>query len=283
MSAPFTHFENGDKTLARLAPHTITTKPWDLPTALAKYAAQGIGGISIWRDAIGDMPLNDAAKLIADSGVTPVSYVRGGFYTGATPAVRQTSIDDNLKMIDEAAALGIPMIVLVCGATPGISINENICQIRAGIEATVAHAEASGVRLAIEPLHPMYADQRSAVATMKAANNLCDRINSPMVGVAVDVYHVWWDPELEAELARCGRDGRIFALHLCDWKLDMEHMLQDRGLMGEGIIDIPRIRQLAEDVGFRGYLEVEIFSQRWWAEDQDQFLAEIIRTYQENS
>ncbi len=283
MRAPFTQFERGDKSLARLAPHTITTKPWDLPTALAKYAAQGIGGISIWRDAIGKAPLAETAQRIADSGVTPVSYVRGGFYTGNTPAIRQTSIDDNLKMIDEAATLGIPMIVLVCGATPGISINENLSQVRAGIEATVAHAEACGVRLAIEPLHPMYADQRSAVATMKAANDLCDRIASPMVGVAVDVFHVWWDPELEAELARCGRDGRIFALHLCDWKLDMEHMLQDRGLMGEGIIDVPRIRQLAEDVGFHGYLEVEIFSQRWWAEDQDKFLAEIIRTYQDNS
>ena len=280
--APYCGFEKGDLSMARLAPHTITTKPWDLYTALDKYAAKGIGGISIWRDAVAGLVPAEVRKRLRDTGIVPVSYVRGGFYTGDASA-RAASVSDNLKMIDEAAELEIPMIVLVCGATPGQSVTENMCQIREGIEATVAHATSVGVKLAIEPLHPMYADQRSAVATMRSANELCEAIASPMVGVAVDVFHVWWDPELEAEVARCGRNGAIFAFHMCDWKLDMADMLNDRGLMGEGIIDVPRIRRMVEDAGFRGYLEVEIFSKRWWEQDQDLFLDEIIRTYKEKS
>lgn len=276
--APFAGFEKGDLSLARLAPHTVTTKPLPLFEALDSYAARGIGGISIWRDAVEGLSANDVKAKLSDTGITPVSYVRGGFYTG-TPRSREEAIADNLKMIDEAAELGIPMIVLVCGATPGQTLTENLSQIRAGIEATLSHAVASGVKLAIEPLHPMYADQRSAVATMKTANEMCEFIGSPSVGVAVDLFHVWWDPELEAQMARCGRNGNIFALHLCDWKLNMSHMLQDRGLMGEGIIDVNRIRRMAEDAGFRGYLEVEIFSKHWWAQDQDYFLDQIVDMY----
>ncbi len=281
MSAPLQRFESGDKSLARLAPHTITTKPWPIETAIEKYADAGIGGMSIWRDAIDGRKRTDVKRWLGDAGITPVSYVRGGFYTGDT-AAREKAVADNLAMIDEAAELGIPMIVLVCGATPGQTVTENLAQIRDGIAATVAHAEACGVNLAIEPLHPMYADQRSAVATMRTANDICDLVASPAVGVAVDVFHVWWDAELEAEITRCGRAGRIFAFHMCDWKLDMEHMLFDRGLMGEGIIDVARMRRLVEEAGFKGYLEVEVFSNRWWAADQDHFLQEIIRTYNDH-
>ncbi len=281
MGAPLQLFEAGDKSLARLAPHTITTKPWSIETAIEKYAAAGIGGMSIWRDAVEGRKRSDVKRWLSDAGITPVSYVRGGFYTGESASTRQASIDDNLVMIDEAAELGIPMIVLVCGATPGQTVAENLAQIGEGISATVEHAESAGVQLAIEPLHPMYADQRSAVATMRSANELCDLIASPAVGVAVDVFHVWWDPEFEVELSRCGRAGRIFAFHMCDWKLEMKDMLQDRGLMGEGIIDVARMRRLVEEAGFRGYLEVEVFSKHWWAQDQDQFLAEIVRTYNE--
>ena len=283
MKAPHGQFQKGDKSLARLAPHTITTKPWDLFTALDKYAAKGIGGISIWTQAVEGLDFAEVRAKLRDTAITPVSYVRGGFYTGLTADTRQKAIDDNLKMIDEAAELEIPMIVLVCGATPGLTPVENLAQIRDGIAATLDRAETCGVSLAIEPLHPMYADQRSAVATMKAANDLCDALASPLVGVAVDVFHVWWDAQLDAEIARCGRNGNIFAFHMCDWKLDMADMLNDRGLMGEGIIDVPRLRRVVEDAGFRGYLEVEVFSNRWWAEDQDRFLDEIIRTYETNS
>jgi sugar phosphate isomerase/epimerase len=279
MGAPFQQFYVGDKGLARLAPHTITTKPWPIETAIEKYAAAGIGGMSIWRDAVEGREIAAVKRQLSDAGITPVSYVRGGFYTDSSAAKRRAAIDDNQAMIDEAAELGIPMIVLVCGATPGQTMTQNVAQIVDGIQATVAHAESVGVHLAIEPLHPMYADQRSAVATMRTANDICDLVASPNVGVAVDVFHVWWDSELEAQIVRCGQAGRIFAFHMCDWKLDMEHMLFDRGLMGEGIIDVARMRRLVEDAGFHGFLEVEIFSNRWWAEDQDVFLQEIVRAY----
>ena len=133
--------------------------------------------------------------------------------------------------------------------------------------------------MAVEPLHPMYADTRSAIATVKMANDLCDRIDSPMVGVTIDVFHCWWDPDLQNEITRAGAAGRLFSYHVCDWKTDMSDMLNDRGLMGEGVIDIPRITSWMDDAGFDGAIEVEIFSTRWWAEDQNSFLSEIIDSY----
>ncbi len=272
-------FAPGSKDLKRLCIHTITTKPWDIHTAIEKYRDAGIGGISVWRDAVAGENLNSIRDKIKAAGMAPVSLVRGGFYTGEESTTRQAAIDENKEAIDECAAIGAPVVVLVCGATPALTIYENLMQIQAGIEATLDHAASCGVKLAIEPLHPMYADTRSAVATMRSANDLCDAIASPQVGVAVDVFHVWWDPEFETELDRCGRSGNMLVLHLCDWKTTMDDMLNDRGLMGEGIIHLKRMRSLAESAGFAGFHEIEIFSNRWWAEDQDRFLNEIIEAY----
>lgn len=273
-------FPAGDKNLLRLCIHTITTKPWPIHTALEKYHAAGIGGISVWRDAIAGHNLESIRKDIAAAGLTPVSLVRGGFFTGKEAAKRTEAIGENKRAIDECAAIGAPIVVLVCGATPGLSIRENLDQIRAGIEALLDHAKACKVKLAIEPLHPMYADTRSAVTTMKAANDLCDAIQSDRVGVAVDVFHTWWDPEFETELNRCGKSGNILAYHLCDWKSNMSDMLNDRGLMGEGVIDLKRMTRQVETAGFAGFHEVEIFSTHWWAQDQDAFLKAIIAAYQ---
>ena len=275
-------FEKGNKDRSRLCMHTITTKPWDIHQAIAKFSSAGIGGISVWRDTIEGKNLEAIKNEISSAGMEAVSLVRGGFYTGHTKEERQKSIDDNLRAIDEAAAIAAPMVVLVCGATPGLTVHENLQQIQDGTEATLDHAIASGIKLAIEPLHPMYADIRSAVPTMKAANDLCDAIQSANVGVAVDVYHVWWDPEFEKEIARCGEAGNILAYHICDWKTDMSDMLQDRGLMGEGIINLKRMKKLVEDAGFNGYEEVEIFSKKYWAQDQDEFLNKIIAAYDEH-
>jgi len=278
MSLP--QFESGDRSLSRLCIHTITTKPWDIHTAIAKYSAKGLGGISIWRDTLEGKDVSAVAKQIRDGGLHAVSLVRGGFYTGKTAQDRQKGIDDNLRAIDECAAVGAPMVVLVCGATPGQSVGENLAQIQAGIEATLDHAKACKVKLAIEPLHPMYADTRSSVSTLKSANDLCDAIGSPVVGVAVDAFHVWWDPEFGKEIVRCGKSGNILAYHVCDWKENMAHMLLDRGLMGEGVIDLKTMGKQVVGAGFDGLFEVEIFSNRYWAMDQDAYLDDIIRTYQ---
>lgn len=266
--------------LDRLCVHTMTTKPLSLEQAAPAYAKRGISGITVWRDSMmaAGGPLK-SRQIINDNGLAIVSLCRGGFFTYATAAEKQKAIDDNLLAIDEAALLGAPMVVLVCGARPGQSMETSRSQIAEGIAAIEPYARACGVKLAIEPLHPMYAADRSAINTLCQANDLCATLSSPFVGVALDVYHTWWDPALASEIARCGTSGWLMAFHVCDWLIPTTDLLLDRGLMGEGCIPIPEIRRLVEATGFRGFIEVEIFSNRWWAEDQSKFLDAIVSAY----
>lgn len=261
--------------------HTITTKPWGLETAVQKYAAAGIGGISIWRDAAQAFSggLRAAGEMTRSEGLDIVSYVRGGFFTGLDAATRQAGIDQNKRIVDEAAEIGAPLIVLVCGATPGQSLFASRDQIAEGLAAVLPHAEAAGIKLGIEPLHPMYADSRSAVSTMAQSNAICDRVGHASLGITVDVFHVWWDDALEAQIRLAGEKGRLFSFHICDWKNNPADMLNDRGLMGEGLVDIPRIRSWVRAAGFDGYDEVEIFSNRYWAMDQDQYLDDVKQAF----
>jgi sugar phosphate isomerase/epimerase len=269
--------------LSKLCIHTITTRPWSLDDAIRHYAAAGVAGISVWRQAIEDQDPAQAGRRIREAGLSVVSLVRGGFYPALKKGDRQKAIDDNLRIIDEAAALGAPLIVLVCGAVPGQPLEDSRRQIRDGIQATVKHAEEAGVKLAIEPLHPMYADSRSAINTLGQANDIAEAIDSPLVGVAVDVYHLWWDPDLEQQIRRCGRLGKILAFHICDWKTPTEDILYDRGLMGEGCIPIRQIRDWVESAGFSSFNEVEIFSTTRWSQNQERWLQEIIQAYRQSS
>ena len=259
--------------------HTITTKPWSLEEALDHYAQKAIGGISVWQNAIEGMGAQKAGELIRQYPIRVVSYVRGGFFPGTTEKKRREAIDHNKRMLDEAAAIGAPLLVLVCGAEPQQSLELSRQQIREGIEAILPHAQSVGVKLGIEPLHPMYADTRSAINNMKQANDLVEKIGSKEVGVVVDVYHLWWDEALEAEIGRCGNMEALFAFHVCDWKVPTADMLLDRGLMGEGCIDIPAIRSWVENAGFNGFIEVEIFSNKYWEMDQEAFLDKIVEAY----
>lgn len=268
-----------DRDLSKLCVHTITTKPWTLEEAADHYARAGVRGISVWRDALIGRPIGQTGQLLRDHDLTIVSLCRGGFFPHVDAVGRQAALDDNRRAIDEAAELGAPHVVLVCGAAPGQPLTESRKQIRDGIAAVLPHAEAAGVKLAIEPLHPMYADNRSAINTLGQANDMAEALNSPSVGVAVDVYHLWWDPALEAEIARCGKNGHLFAFHICDWKTPTVDLLNDRGLMGEGCIDLRSIRAWVEATGFTGFNEVEIFSNRYWADDQSEFLANIKHAY----
>lgn len=265
--------------LSRLCIHTITTRPLNVFEAIKKYSEMGISGITLWRDSYSGHKLSEVRKQIEECGLTPVSVCRGGFFPSVSEAVRKDSVTVNIAAIHEAAELGAPMVVLVCGADPRQSLETSRDQIRQGIEAILPEAEKSGIKLAIEPLHPVYADTRSAINTMKQANNMADFFDSPLVGVAVDVYHVWWDPELQMEIGRCGERNRLFAFHICDWKSPTEDILNDRGIMGEGCIDIPRIRGWMESAGFDGHHEVEIFSDRYWKSDQDEYLKNIVSAY----
>lgn len=265
--------------LSKLCIHTITTKSWSIEEAAEKYNKAGVKGISVWRQYLEGRNIAATGKMLRDHDLEIVSLVRGGFFPSVSSTIRNKAIADNKKAIDEAAALGAPMIVLVCGADPGQALETSREQIREGIETILPYALENGVKLAIEPLHPMYADTRSAVNTMAQANDMAEAIASDHVGVAADVYHIWWDPDLEQQLMRCGQNGNLFAFHICDWMSPTVDLLNDRGLMGEGCIPIRKIRGWAEAAGFRGFNEVEIFSDRLWAEDQNEFLEKIVAQY----
>jgi sugar phosphate isomerase/epimerase len=260
---------------SRLCIHTVTTRPWGIEEAAEHYAAAGVGGITVWRDTLDGRDPAATGRLLREHGLDVVSYVRGGFFASTEAPARQAAIDDNRRIIDEAAALGAPLVVLVVGATPEQPMDASRAQVRDGLEAILPHAEAAGVRLGIEPLHPVYADCRSAINTLGQANDVVEHFRHPLLGVVVDVYHVWWDPALEAEIARAGRNDSLFAFHVCDWKTPTEHLLLDRGLMGEGCIPLRQIRGWVEAAGFDGYVEVEIFSETYWRQDQHDFLRRI--------
>jgi sugar phosphate isomerase/epimerase len=266
--------------MRRLCVHTITTKPLCLEECLVQFPKQGVTGITIWRQALEGRDLGTVARQTREAGLEVVSLCRGGFFPAATAAGRQTAIDDNLKAIEQAHAVGAPLIVLVCGAVPGQSLVESRKQIADGIAAVLPAAEQAGVKLAIEPLHPMYADDRSAVNTMRQAHEICDALGSPKaVGIAVDVYHVWWDPELKAQIDLAGQTARLHAFHICDWRTPTTDLLNDRGLIGEGCINIREISDWVDATGFTGHREVEIFSNRLWAIDQQVFLGKISESY----
>lgn len=260
--------------LGRCCIHTMTTKPWGLAEAARAYAAAGIGGITVWRQHLEGSPLADSAAILADSGLRVVSLCRGGFFPGTTQAARTAALDDNRTAIDEAAAIGAPLVVLVCGAVPGMPLAEARKQIAEGIAAVADHAAQAGVKLGIEPLHPMYADARSAVNTLGQANDMAETLGSPAVGVTVDVYHVWWDPDLEAEIRRAGE--KLLSFHVCDWRTPTRDLLNDRGLMGEGCIPLRQIRGWVEQTGFDGPVEVEIFSDAYWSMDQAAYLERVV-------
>lgn len=269
--------------LSQLCIHTITTKPWSVETAAQQFSKAGVKGITVWRDALTGRNITQTGHMLRDTGLEIVSLCRGGFFPSSDTTKRKIALDDNRKAIDEAAELGAPLIVLVCGSDPTQSLEDSRKQIQDGIMAVLPHARAAGIKLAIEPLHPMYADTRSAVNTMQQANDMACEINSPLVGVAVDVYHLWWDPHLEDEIKRCGKNNHLFAFHICDWNVPTSDFLLDRGLMGEGCIPVNKIRSWVEETGFSGFYEVEIFSNKFWSEDQDVFLNKIIKAYQEKS
>ena len=267
------------KDVSRCAIHTQTNKPWSLAQSIEGYARVGVRGISVWRHVLEPIGAKAAGAMLRDAGMHVPALVRGGFFVGREPRERQAAVDSNRVCIDEAVAIGAEMVVLVCGAVPGIALEEARKQVADGIAAVLDHARASNVKLAIEPLHPMYAADKSCINRMAEARAICEQLRHPMLGIAVDCYHVWWDPDLRQEIALAGRQKTLFGFHVCDWRVDTRDMLTDRGLMGDGCIDIPTIRGWVEEAGFRGYNEVEVFSEEYWAMDQNAYLDQISRAY----
>ncbi len=264
--------------LSRLCIHTMTTKPWSLATCVREYERAGVPAITVWRQVLDA----EGVAALQASSLRVTALCRGGFFPAVEAAGRQKALDDNRRAIDEAAAIGAPAVVLVCGAVPGLALKEARHHIAEGITAVLPHARANGVKLSIEPLHPQYAADRSAVNTMAQARRICQQVNSTGssdVGIAVDAYHVWWDDSLEVELQLAGAQGWIHAFHVCDWKIQQTDVLNDRGLMGDGCIDLRGMRSMVEAAGFTGDIEVEVFSNRYWAMEQNEYLAQVIQAF----
>lgn len=279
---PMPFFMNPLTDLSRCAIHTQTNKPWSLRQCVDAYSSVGVKGISVWRHVIEPIGSKEAGKIIRDHGMSVPAVVRGGFFTSLHAAARSVALDMNRACIDEAREIDAEMVVLVVGATPGLPLEDARKQVAEGIAALVPHAKSANVKLAIEPLHPMYAADKSCINRMTDARRVCRIVGDPIVGIAVDVYHVWWDPDLEREIKLAGESGLIFAFHICDWLANTKDLLTDRGLMGEGVVDIRRIRSWVEATGFNGFNEVEIFSERLWGMDQNEYVAKITQAYHEN-
>ncbi len=260
--------------LDRLSLNTATVRAqWSLAECIEGCVRHGIPAIAPWRDKLAELGAERAGRLIRDAGLRVTGLCRGGMFPVAEPSGRQAVIDDNRRAVDEALEIGAECLVLVVGGLPGGS--KDIAgareQVRDGIATLLEYARPTGIPLAIEPLHPMYAADRACINTMAQANDLCDELGAGL-GIAVDVYHVWWDPDLEREIRRAGAQ-RLLAFHVCDWLVPTRDLLTDRGMMGDGVIDIPLIRAWVEAAGYSGACEVEIFStETWWKRDPDEVL-----------
>ncbi|MGF6233529.1 sugar phosphate isomerase/epimerase [Inquilinus ginsengisoli] len=258
-----------------------TRMQWDMRQAAEACLGHGITAIAPWRDQVHKIGLAEAARIVRDNGFKVTGLCRGGMFPAGDPEARKAAIDDNLHAVDEAAALGADCLVLVVGGLPAGSRDIGAARqmVADGIAAILPHARASGIPLAIEPLHPMYAADRACVNTLKQALDICDLLGDG-IGVAIDVYHVWWDPELMPQIARAGAGGRILAHHICDWLVPTTDLLLDRGMMGDGVIDLRGIRAAIEAAGFRGPQEVEIFSaENWWKRPGDEVLRTCVERY----
>lgn len=265
-----------------LSLNTATVREqWNLRQMIEACARHGIRGISPWRDKLDELGAPEAARLIRQHDLTVTGLCRGGMFPAADAAGRQAAIDDNRRAIDDAATIGARCLVLVVGGIPAGS--KDLAGARQmvidGIAAVLDHARANRVPLAIEPLHPMYCADRACVNTLDQALDICDALDpvpqgaapSGAIGVAVDAYHVWWDPNLPRALERA-RPERLLAYHICDWLVPTTDLLLDRGMMGDGVIDLPALRALVERNGYQGFHEVEILSTRWWKRDPDEVL-----------
>lgn len=259
----------------KLSLNTATVhQQWDLRQIIEGCARHEIRGISPWRDQVASIGLAEAARLIRHHDLAVSGYCRGGMFPGVDHQARQATLTDNQRAVDEALELGAQCLVLVVGGLPPGSkdLPGARQQVRDGLSALLEYARAGGMPLAIEPLHPMYAADRACINTLKQANDLCDELGDDGLGIAVDVYHTWWDAQFYQEITRAGRK-RLLAFHICDWLSPTRDLLEDRGMMGDGVIDIRAMREAVEAQGYRGLHEVEIFSRlNWWTQNPDEVL-----------
>lgn len=262
--------------ISRLSLNQITLNRATLKECAEACARRGIQWIAPWRNRVQEIGVAESARILSGNGLRVSSLCRGGFFPAAA-AERQARIDDNLRAIDEAAELGAECLVLVCGAAPDRDIQSARRMVADGVAALVPHARARGVRLGVEPLHPMFAADRCVIVTLGEALDLALLFDEAEVGVVVDVFHVWWDPCLYAQLQSAS--GRILGYHVSDWVVPLPDIPWGRGMMGDGVIELRRIRQAVEKSGWHGPIEVEIMNQAVWDRPIDSVLDETIQRY----
>ncbi|MET8727925.1 sugar phosphate isomerase/epimerase family protein [Streptomyces parvus] len=271
---------NGD--LARLSINQETIKQWSLPELAEGCVKAGIDKVGLWRAPVQAYGVERTAGLLADAGIGVTSLCRGGFFTALDPAERARALDDNRAAIDEAAALSTDTLVLVSGGLPPGSRDLHGARERVAeaLAELAPYAATRGVRLAIEPLHPMYASDRCVVSTLAQALDLAERFPAEQVGVVVDTYHLWWDDRAPEQIARAGAGGRIHSFQLADWITPLPAgVLLGRGQLGDGSVDFRAFRRDVEAAGFDGPIEVEIFNEALWARDGAEVLAEVAERY----
>ncbi|MGY5068942.1 sugar phosphate isomerase/epimerase family protein [Streptomyces griseus] len=274
--------DGGGGDLSRLSINQETLKQWSLPDLAEGCVKAGIDKVGLWRAPVQEYGVERTARLLADAGIEVTSLCRGGFFTALDPAERARALDDNRAAIDEAAGLSTDTLVLVSGGLPPGSRDLHGARERVGeaLAELAPYAAARDVRLAIEPLHPMYAADRCVVSTLAQALDLAERFPAEQVGVVVDTYHLWWDDQAPAQIARAGAGGRIHSFQLADWITPLPAgVLLGRGQLGDGSVDFRAFRRWVEDAGFDGPIEVEIFNEALWARDGAEALAEVADRY----
>jgi sugar phosphate isomerase/epimerase len=263
---------------SRLSLNQITTANWSVAEAADGCARHGVLSIALWRHKIQEAGLARSVRAVKDAGVHVSSVCRGGMFPATTPAERARNIDDNFRAADEAAALNADSLVMVVGGCANIGLDEARKMVADGVAALVPYARDRGVRIGLEPLHPMYAAERSVLVTIGQALELAKDYDAREVGVVLDTFHIWWDPQVEKLIEQAA--GRIYGFHVSDWLVPLPDVLMGRGLMGDGAIDNRKLRLLVEKAGYDGPIEVEIFNRAIWDADPDTVLTQVIERFE---
>ncbi|MFE4048226.1 sugar phosphate isomerase/epimerase family protein [Streptomyces sp. YIM B13518] len=272
--------------LARFSINQMTVRQLSLPDLVDACRELGVPGVGLWREPVQAYGVEAAAKLVRDAGLAVTTLCRGGFLTAIDPGERAAALADNRRAVDEAAVLGTDTLVLVSGGLPAGS--KDLRGARERIADALAelgpYAEEHGVRLAIEPLHPMFASDRCVVSTLAQALDIAERFPAHQVGVTVDTYHIWWDDQAPAQIARAGAQGRIHTFQLADWTTPLpEGVLNGRGQIGDGAIDMREWKGHVEAAGYTGPIEVELFNDALWTRDGREVLAETAARFAEHA
>src|ERR1700729_1624776 len=265
--------------LQRLSFNQMTADPWSLDQTVRNCSRIGIPFIGAWRHKLGG-DATKASVMIRDQGLRISSLCRGGWFSAPTIEERRKRVADNRVAIEEAALLGAPVLVIVSGPANGQTLDDARATVLDGLLEVIPDAERAGVILGIEPLHPMYAAERSVVVTLKQANNMAEQLASPFAQVVIDAFHVWWDPDVMQEIERAR--GRITGFHVSDWPVPLPGILMGRAMMGDGVIELRKLRQAVDATGYDGPIEVEIFNDEIWKNADDGLMELIKRRFVEH-